>query len=174
MDKRIIIKKVKIKGGYKYILECLYCHNQFELAGYIFNGGQGFYCSFPCSIKARIGIKRKSMSILTKKKISLKAKQRIGEKANHWKGGRRYNNGYIVIYYPNHPFPNFQKKYVYEHRLIMEKILNKYLKPNERVHHLNGIKDDNRPENLILFSSSNEHAKFHNYKRKKNLKGQFI
>ena len=76
--------------------------------------------------------------------------ERIKGKNNpQWGGGKRSNNhGYIIIYIPNHPFA--VNHYILEHRLIMEKMLGHYLSKNEIVHHKNGIKNDNRPENLQL------------------------
>lgn len=71
----------------------------------------------------------------------------------HGKNGRVVNSsGYILIKNRTHPRAN-QKGYILEHRLVMEYKLGRYLLPNEQVHHINGIKDDNQPENLKLVSS---------------------
>lgn len=75
-----------------------------------------------------------------------------GEHSRQWKGGRIERRGYVLIWKPDHPsLQGTVRKYVLEHRLVMEEMLGRYLAPIETVHHINGIRHDNRPENLELW-----------------------
>lgn len=77
-----------------------------------------------------------------------------GRNGSNWKGGKQKLRGYILICEPDHPsIPSgSNRRYVFEHRLVMEKILGRYLEPYETVHHKNGIRHDNRPDNLELWA----------------------
>lgn len=48
--------------------------------------------------------------------------------------------------------PRASGNYVFEHIVVMEEILGRYLLPGESVHHRNGVRDDNRPANLELWT----------------------
>jgi hypothetical protein len=59
-------------------------------------------------------------------------------------------NGYVRLYgYSDHP--RSDKGKIFEHVLVMEQQLGRYLHPGENVHHKNGVRNDNRPENLELW-----------------------
>lgn len=73
---------------------------------------------------------------------------------------RKDHQGYIYIYCPNHPHKTSDGR-ILEHRLVMEQKLKRFLEQDEIVHHLNGIRDDNRTENLILtIKGEHEHFTF--------------
>jgi len=81
---------------------------------------------------------------------------RRGPRSGRWKGGRSTRAGYTIIWAPDHhSIPaSSSRKYVAEHRLVMEEMLGRPLLPSEQVHHRNGVRDDNRPENLELWNRS--------------------
>lgn len=71
--------------------------------------------------------------------------------------------GYVLAYCPLHP--NAHKDgYVFFHTVIVERELGRYLTENEVVHHINRIRDDNRPENLMLMDKK-EHMSMHMIER---------
>lgn len=60
-------------------------------------------------------------------------------------------NRYVEVFEPDHPNA-FANGMVLEHRLVMARMLGRPLQPEENVHHRNGDRSDNRPENLELWS----------------------
>ena len=79
---------------------------------------------------------------------------------------RRTSKGYIARYVPDHPMAS-TNGLVMEHRLIIEESLGHYLPPEFDVHHINGIKDDNRLENLAVMTHK-AHTIYHNRNGRKN------
>ena len=64
-------------------------------------------------------------------------------------------NGYVRLFKPDYPQSD-KRGYVMEHRFVLEQKLGRPLNANEVGHHLNGMKRDNRPENLISLSRNGE------------------
>lgn len=106
--------------------------------------------------RAKISAANRGQKRTAESRAKISAKQ-LGTKNSCWKGGRIVMNGYILLRRPDHPFANCTG-YIFEHRLVMECILGRYLTRGEQVHHLNGIKDDNRPENLAVMVVTGPHA----------------
>ena len=98
----------------------------------------------------------------TRAKIGATSRGRSGPKgpdAYGWKGGRYTDSrdGYVLVRQTDHPNARGDG-YVLEHRLVMESLIGRYLFPDEDVNHINGIKDDNRPENLMLVRHNAHYA----------------
>ena len=88
-------------------------------------------------------------------------KRMTGENNPSWRGGTYKDaNGYIFEKCRNHPFA-YNNGYVLQHRLVMEKYIKRFLLPHEIVHHINGVRDDNRIENLQLLNGLAEHNTIH-------------
>jgi hypothetical protein len=99
-------------------------------------------------IGARMGIH--PANVLTAlRKSGAKMRRRVdygglhGAENPSWKGGQHISNGYVMVSVG-------KKRYRHEHRIVMEQFLGRSLKRDEIVHHMNGIRDDNRPENLAV------------------------
>lgn len=113
--------------------------------------------------------KGKVLSKDTKEKIS-KSHKGVNRTNNKWNAHvKNREDGYIQVYKPEHPYAN-KDGYVMEHRLVMEEVLERYIKENEVIHHINRNRKDNRPENLMIFSSISDHMRYHGYFRKKEKK----
>lgn len=67
------------------------------------------------------------------------------------------SNGYVFL--------RMNGQYINRAKMVMEQQLGRSLKPGEVVHHVNGDKQDDRPENLQLFANRSEHVRFHHQDR---------
>lgn len=117
---------------------CPICKNIFYVKP--FRAPKTTCCSKPCRIKNQVGL-------------------HCGAENGRWRGGAYKCNGYVWIKADDHPYKN-PRGYIKRARIVVEKRLGRFLLPEENVHHINGIKDDDRDENLQVLTNP-EHGRLH-------------
>lgn len=163
------VKGMRSSRNTRVTLMCPVCQTSFDVQQNRLKRAQTRICCSMSCAKTGIPSGRKGIPVPeeTKKKISETCKKLVGPKASRWKGGRFYHeDGYVYIYCPDCSTRD-SHGYILEHRLVMEKTLGRPLMSEEHVHHINGVKDDNRPENLMVMSNS-EHLKLEWQNRDQN------
>jgi len=148
--------------------KCKFCKTIFSIK---YRNKKQIFCSYKClgASKKKPLRKCKKCGNSVKRNWSSKGNKMIfcsrscsqSEKFNHkWNGGTTIDiGGYRMKWIPPQERKN-SNRYVREHRYIMEKHIGRKLFKNEVIHHINGIKTDNRIENLQLVSRS-KHQSFH-------------
>ena len=119
---------------------------------------KGTHHSTETRIKISEKQKRRCLNPEVKAKMreAMKGKM-VGPANTQWKGGRqKHSEGYIQIWSPSHPRAD-TKRLVFEHMLVWEKAQGRSLPFNWTIHHINGIRDDNRPGNLLACPKGNHH-----------------
>jgi len=157
--------------------KCLYCKKEFQ---YHPSSSGGRFCSKSCYNKFRHENRKftkcicdfcgkeflKRISEIRRSKhnycsAECSNKRFLNPENNpRWNNGRRTYNNYYALLRKNHPNAD-HAGYVYEHRLVMEERLGRYLTKEEVVHHINENKKDNRIKNLMLFANDTLHKNYH-------------
>ena len=148
-------------------LTCQQCCKEFEVTPAWARNGRRKFCSKECQRKGnyrpnRTGKRHKDES--RRKMADAATGKFLRENSSQWKGGRYYSaTGYVYVMVDILE-PVKQKlaremlegkknqKYILEHRAEAAAKLGRVILDSEVVHHLNGVKDDNRPENLTVQS----------------------
>ena len=142
------------KGNRAYGGNCLVCGEYWTGSDH---SGTRKYCSRKCYFNSdsyKEMIKRNGYKV---SKMGLRRKSFV------------MNNGYKSILKPDHPFAR-DGRYIYEHRLVMEDKLGRYLDPKQEVvHHINEVRTDNRSENLVVLLRK-DHQHYHKNRLEKAIK----
>jgi len=154
-------KKGEYKGDTNKVLE-LYWEKSLSIAQIAQVLGLGTTCIRGHLLRSPLGTRTLGEAERLAYREGRKPKTNIftpGDSHPLWKGGKKVFDGYVFIYDKNHPRARKGHRYVPEHILVWEQTHNRQLPKGWRIHHLNGVKTDNRPENLIALPKA-KHDKY--------------
>lgn len=131
------------------LIYCEWCGKPTKARVYDRERGRGRFCSSKC-----VGLWRAQQENFPLRK------NQEGDKNPNWRGGQAlHKKGYIYRYAPNHLRQH--NGYVFEHILVAEQKLGRTLRPGEVVHHNDGNKANNHPDNIEVFPSAAHHTRHH-------------
>ena len=113
---------------------CVTCNEEYYLKSEVYKNGQVSprkYCD-KCLREISVQSGKRKTYVKSDKYIYLSDTKKVSKR-----------DGYVDVIHNG--------IWVAEHRLVMEQMLGRPLIKGESVHHINGIRDDNRPENLELW-----------------------
>ena len=129
--KRVRVPRIKV---------CAWCDEQYEPRARGVRAEQQQFCSIACRDDSRL--------------------QTAVRLPDNWRANGKVldrSKGYVLVYFPTHPAAT-NRGYVYEHRVVAEEMVGRRLRSDEHVHHRNGKRWDNRPENLEVMNAR-DHAR---------------
>ena len=133
---------------------CPACETEF------FAYGKRTFCSWSCSSRwhRHHGPKAEERRAKWRALIA-----RRGPDRWNWKGGEFLHHGYFWKHAPTHPHAN-PSGYVKRGRLVLEEKIGRLLEPGEHVHHIDENKQNDAPDNLMVFKAA-LHLRYHALKR---------
>jgi len=150
------------RGVIKYIWHCCVVCGTARWVHYLpSRGGARSVVCAPCNAR-RVGLALKG--------TPQRSKRHRGPGNSRWRGGKTRESGGYVSQWVSEDSPYFSMASggrVLEHRLVMAQHLGRCLEAWEVVHHVNGIPDDNRLENLELLDCQGQHNTMVNKQLKK-------
>lgn len=156
--------------------KCKQCGERFERLASFMKKRNPRFCSVACARSSQIGKRRRANSGIARPACKCETcgdefvgsrgnanrfccwacmvEGRKGDKSANWRGGKTVDtHGYVWVRRPDHPRAKGNGGYIREHHAVVEDSIGRLLQKGESVHHINGVRSDNRLENLQLCSS---------------------